>query len=122
MVTTGWKLDRAQRAQLLECLPPSWPDVIADHVTLAAHQPDRTDLPPPAEGNIIGYVDDRDGLDALIVSVDGTTSRPDECTFHVTWSLDSERGRRPVQSNDVIAIRGWQTIAPIPIRLTPTYL
>lgn len=122
MVTTGWKLDRAERAQLLERLPPYWPDVIADHVTLAADQPDGTVLPATAHGSVIGYVNDREGLDALIVSIDGTTSRPDGRTFHIAWSRDEAGDRRRSQCDDVIAAQGWQTIAPIPIRLTPTYL
>jgi hypothetical protein len=36
MPVTGWKLDSNERAQLLERFPPTWPDVIADHVTLKA--------------------------------------------------------------------------------------
>ena len=30
----GWKLDRTQRADLLERFPPRYADTIADHVTL----------------------------------------------------------------------------------------
>src|SRR3546814_9902597 len=51
-------------------------------------------------------VDDGEGLQALIVSIDGSTDRPDGSTYHITWSLDRSRGRKAVQSNDVIAERG----------------
>jgi hypothetical protein len=56
----------------------------------------------------------------LIISIDGSTDRPDGSTYHVTWSLDRSRGRKAVQSNDVIADRGWEPLpAPVPIHIEP---
>ncbi|MBT2246816.1 MULTISPECIES: hypothetical protein [Sphingobium] len=113
MPVTGWKLDPKERAQLLERFPPIWPDVIADHVPLKAGASANEPLPVQAAAEIVGSVDDGEGLQALIVSIDGST-------YHITWSLDQSRGRKAVQSNDVITERGWEPLpAPVPIPIEP---
>jgi len=110
MPVTGWKLDPNDRAQLLERFPPIWPDVIADHVPLKAGASANEPLPVQAAA---GSVDDGEGLQALIVSIDGST-------YHITWSLNQSRDRKAVQSNDVITERGWETLpAPVPIHIEP---
>ena len=115
----GWKLDRQQRDRLLKQFPPRYRDTIADHVTLksdAAEEP----LPGNAESEIVGRSDDNDSLECLVVTIDGTTDRPDGSTFHITWSLDKSKGRKARESNDVLKERGWSRIAqPIPIELEP---
>ena len=119
--TIGWLLDEADRAALLARFPPAWPDVIAHHVTLASKTADP--LPAATAGQIVGQTNDGEGLQALVVAIDGTTDRPDGSTYHITWSLDQARGRRAIQSNDVLRERGWDRLdAPIPIRLTPSEL
>lgn len=120
MAVTGWKLDPEERAALLARFPPAWPDVIADHVTLDAQAKRDTPLPRATEATIVGTIDDGEGLQALVVAIDGTTDRPDGSTYHITWSLDRKRGRKPVQSNEVIAKLGWRPLdAPLPIRIIP---
>jgi hypothetical protein len=120
MPVIGWKLDRADRGQLLDRFAPAWPDIIADHITLDADAAPDAPLPNETAGEIVGSIDDGEGLQALVVSVGGTTERPDGSTYHITWSLDSERGRHAVQSNDVIAARGWQPLDDsIAIRIKP---
>ena len=60
------------------------------------------------------------GLDktTMVVTVDGTTNRPDGSTYHITWSLSS--GRKARESNDVIRERGWSPIdPPVPVKLEP---
>lgn len=117
---TGWKLDRAEREELLRQFPPRWPDVIADHVTLASRSAGPQPMPTAREGLIVGRVDDGEGLQALVVSIQGTTDRPDGSTFHITWSLDRLRGRQAVQSNEVLARLGWEQLAePVPLTLIP---
>jgi hypothetical protein len=119
--TIGWLLDDVDRAALLIRFPPIWPDVIAHHVTLVSH----TDAPLPAEtrGEVVGHVDDGAGLQALAVAIGGATSRPDGSIYHITWSLDCARGRRAVESNDVLRERGFRRLdTPIPIRLIPSEL
>lgn len=117
-MTTGWKLDRAERGALLARFPARYPDPDADHVTLQAG----ADGPPPADpvtAAIIGHADDGAGLECMVVRLDGATDRPDGSTFHITWSLDKAAGRRAVQSNDVLRDRGWTALAePVSITLT----
>jgi hypothetical protein len=54
----------------------------------------------------------------MIVSIDGTTDRPDGSTYHITWSL--EDGRRARESNDVLAREPWTMFdLPMPVTLHP---
>jgi hypothetical protein len=119
MAASGWKLDPKQRGALLERFPPHWPNVVADHITLNSH--DQTGCTPaPATCSIVGAVDDGQGLQALVVAIDGTTARPDGSVFHITWSLDEARGRKPIESNAVLLRLGWTPIDPEqPISIIP---
>lgn len=120
MTVIGWKLDEEQRAALLARFAPEWPDVIADHVTLEADVAPDAPLPPAVEAEIVGGITDGEGLQALAVAVDGTTDRPDGSIYHITWSLDLARGRRAVESNTVLAERGYAPLDnPVPIKLRP---
>lgn len=126
MPVTGWMLDRKEREALLERFPPEWPDVIADHITLDADadadaNADLKDPLPEAEcAAIVGGINDGEGLQAMVVAVDGSTDRPVGSTYHITWSLDRRRGREAVQSNEVIATRGWRPLDdPVPIKIRP---
>lgn len=117
---TGWKLDPGDREQLLVRFKPLFPDVIADHVTLRTGTDGDTPLPEQTSGEIVGEADDGAGVQALVVRIGGTTDRSDGSTYHITWSLDRSRGRRAVESNEVIARMGWRALAkPVPIRLDP---
>ena len=114
----GWKLDREQRKELLQQFPPKFSEVVADHVTLAARVNADAELPSETLGEIVGRIDDGRGVDALVVSIAGTTDRPDGSTYHITWSLSP--GRRAKESNDVIAKLGWRPIElPMPVKLQP---
>lgn len=112
-MTVGWKLDRSQREQLLAALPPRYGKVVADHVTLSVSDT----APPPAviDARIIGHVDDGAGVEACVVALEGSTTRPDGGTWHITWSLSNDRTAR--ESNDVIAAVGWTEIPPLPSSL-----
>jgi hypothetical protein len=114
----GWTLDRDQRRALLKRFPPRYAKAVADHVTfLTRVAPDA--LPPPeANAAIVGRADDDSGVEAMVVAMEGETRRPDGSTWHITWSLDA--GRKAVESNDVIADRGWTDLPePVPVRLVP---
>ena len=114
----GWKLDRSQRAELLERFEPKYGNVVADHVTLAAKVAAGTPLPDEATGEIVGRIDDDQGVEALVVAIDGTTDRPGGSTYHITWSLGPRRQAR--ESNDVLAQGPWQPLRePIPLTLVP---
>ena len=112
----GWKLDRDQREQLLARFPPRYTEAIADHVTLEIDAQDKP-LPPDVESAIVGRTDDGEGVEAMVVALDGSTDRPDGSTFHIPWSLGP--GRRAKESNDVIRDRGWSEVGPVPVTLAP---
>ncbi len=114
----GWKLDRDQRRELLLQFPPKFRNVVADHVTLRSKASRQAALPEETVGEIVGRVDDGKGVEAMVVSIGGTTDRPDGSTYHITWSL--EDGRRAKESNDVIRDHGWEPLElPMPVKLLP---
>jgi hypothetical protein len=115
---TGWKLDRDQRRELLQQFPPKFGNVVADHVTLQSKAADDAPLPQETDGEIVGRVEDGRGVEAMIVSIGGTTDRPDGGTYHITWSLGD--GREAKESNDVLAAQAWVMFdLPMPVRLHP---
>ncbi len=112
----GWILDEGERSKLLERYPPRYATTVAHHVTLAT-QGERRALPNPVSAAIVGHTDDCLGVEAMVVTIDGDTARPDGSTFHITWSLGD--GRRARESNDLLK-RGWARFdEPIAIRTVP---
>lgn len=115
---TGWKLPKSDRGRLLERFPAKYENVIADHVTLRTGATTQTPLPSRPDAQVVGRSDDGQGLECLVVEIDGTTDRPDGSTYHITWSLGP--GRKARESNDVLRDRGWEAMdGPIPIELEP---
>lgn len=113
----GWRLDRDQRADLLERFPPRYANAIADHVTLDSEAGGKP-LPEPVEAEILGHVDDGRGVEAMVVAVGGTTDRPDGSTFHITWSLGPGRAAR--ESNDALKGGGWRRFdQSVPVAIRP---
>lgn len=92
---------------MLRVILPAWPEVVADHVTLASGKD--VAAPPQISGEIVGRANDGCGVEALVVAVNGSTRRPDGGTFHITWSLDHQREAR--ESNDVLARKNWSEMA-----------
>ncbi|HEX8233690.1 MAG TPA: hypothetical protein VF559_10155 [Caulobacteraceae bacterium] len=116
----GWSLDPEEREALLARFAPAYPDVVADHVTLRAGKAEGVSLPPPERGEIVGRADDGAGVEAYVVSIGGTTDRPGGGTYDITWSLDRGAAREAVESNDVIARRGWTRLEETrPVTLQP---
>lgn len=116
---TGWLITDEDKATLLEVFPPSYPDVYAHHVTLKFGVPEDFPLPEQKIGVVVGFADDCKGIQALVVSIDGTTKRPDGSTYHITWSLDKEAGYKAVDSNDLIRFYGYTPVKPIEVDLVP---
>lgn len=114
----GWKLDPAQRAELLLMFPPAYPNAIADHVTFRSKAAADAALPDEKDGEIVGRADDGRGVEAMVVRIGGTTARPDGAIYHITWSL--AEGRQAKESNDIIAALGWTRFdLPMPVALAP---
>ncbi len=114
--TIGWLVDQEQRVELLQQFPPRYEKTVADHVTLQSGTDEA--LPEAAIGEIIGRADDGEGVEALVVSIDGSADRPGGGTYHITWSL--AEGREAKESNDVIDTEGWADLdLPVPVTLHP---
>jgi hypothetical protein len=96
-------LTQQSRNHLKSIFPPKYPDFIGHHVTLKFGV-DRKELPAPLPDrvSVVGYVDDGEGLEALLVALNGNTDRPDGSKYHITWSLDRSLGKKPVDSNAII--------------------
>ena len=119
MPYSGWKISEKDREMLLGALPPLYPDVIAHHITLNM----KAALPQEAAVVIIGYCNDDDGVECFVVEVNGTHIRPDGNIYHITWSIDRGRGKKPVDSNKAIAENGWTSlITPVRIDTIPFFV
>lgn len=82
----GYKLTDTERTQLLQAFPPAYPDILADHITIALTRPDI--LPAAHEITLLGMADDGIGLQALVTAIDGQSARADGAPYHLTWSCD----------------------------------
>lgn len=117
----GWELDQKEMGELRDILPPQFPDVIGHHITHTFGVGADTPLPLNTFGFVYGYALG-DGVEALIVEIGGTTTRPDGKTYHITWSIDRAAGRKPADSNRMIEKSSWEPLPlRVPITLTPRY-
>ena len=113
----GWRIDRGDRERLLALVPPRYGETVADHVT-HGRKDAAPPMPPVASARIVGRADDGEGVEALVVIMNGSSDRWDGSTYHITWSLGP--GREARESNDVIAAHGWQRLGGLPeVGLTP---
>jgi hypothetical protein len=99
----AYEIEKTSREKLLVQFPPKYPDVICHHVTLQFPASADSQLPDwPGKCEVIGYADSGDGLEVLVVEIDGNAIRPDGQLFHVTHSLDRSKGKKPFHSNELI--------------------
>lgn len=109
---TAYELDKKSRQLLAATFPPKYPDFIGHHITYKMVKKTDMSLPSqPKSIKVIGYADDGKGLEALVVEINGKTQRPDGKLYHITWSLDKSAGRKPVQSNSLVA-NGFDPVNP----------
>lgn len=116
---TAYVLSEETREALLDRFPPKYEKVIAHHVTVDFGVPEDAPVPPEADVKVVGYADNGEGLEALVVSVDGEKRREDGKYYHVTWSLDPEKFK-PVDSGDLIGYGNYTLVLTIPIETIPS--
>lgn len=108
-------LTSESRAALAQAFPPKFPLWIGYHITHSFGVPKQANVPYGEQTHgwfeVIGYAVE-DGLEALVVRVTTKERRPDGKRYHVTWSLDPCKGKKPVHSNDLIA-KGFQRHDPV---------
>jgi len=114
---TAYVLDNKSRRELSKHFPPKYPETVGHHVTVKFGVSKDAPIPRPAQLKVVGYADDGEGLEALVVSVDGKVNRPDGSLYHVTWSLDRSKGRKPVHSNQLVQA-GYESVPGITINTT----
>lgn len=113
-----FEISDSSRALLAQSFPPKFPEFIGHHITYGMRKKGDDSLPQADTFKVVGYGIDPQGLEALVVEVDGTINRPDGKIFHITWSLDRGAGFKPVNSNDLLQ-GNWKKI-PSPINITAT--
>lgn len=118
MSYSAYVLDDASRAKLLEKFPPQNDRVVAHHITYEF--PSDEEPPAPESAKVVGRVAE-DGIEALVVMIDGEKFRPDGKIYHITWSLDPERFK-PVDSNQLLKRHRYTIVRHIPITVTPSVL
>lgn len=119
---TAYVLDDTSRELLTKRFPPKYPDFIGHHVTVQFGVPADATPPPAASLKVVGYKDSGDGIEALVIAVNGSTTRPDGKVYHITWSLDRDK-YKPVDSNGLLAAPNRYTLVKsIPLQTTPVTL
>lgn len=119
MVYSAYVITPESRAAILERFPPRFSDVICHHVSERFGVPGSSKvMPAPAAITVVGYTSDA-SLEALIVTVNGTTVRPDGSVYHITLSLERLEGRKPADSNCLIASSGWTIVTPLVVKTCP---
>lgn len=118
----AYTFNNMTRQRLSELFPPKYSDFIGHHITYKFGVSANTPLPTGVEiAKIVGYADDRIGIEALVVELNGTTQRPDGNVFHITWSLDRQNGYTPKDSKNLVK-QGFESVDPIEIAVKPEIL
>lgn len=100
----GWYLPIEQRNELLKVFPPKYEHVVAHHITDQFGVYEDAILPTETKMRIIGIIDDGEGIEALIVSIQHDNDlyagrvKSETSWYHITWS--HAEGRKPVESNN----------------------
>lgn len=98
---TGYEIDPDSRSKLASLYPPKNPRFMGHHITEAFGVKDGSVPEQPKSITIVGHINNEEnGVEGFIVEIDGTTARPDGGTYHLTWSLDPEKGAKPVHTNN----------------------
>jgi hypothetical protein len=115
---TAYGLTDKTRKMLQYLFPPKYPEFIGHHITEQFGVPDGT--PPPGEPvlvQVVGYIDNDDGVEGLLIEIDGTSDRPSGGKYHVTWSIDRSKGYKPFSTNKYV--NEAKPISPIKIQVEP---
>jgi len=118
---TAYEIDNKSKRILLDRFPPKYPNFIGNHITY--RMGDKRPLPSmPTSVEVVGYIDDGSSIEALVVEINGKALRPDGKPYHITWSLDKNKGKSPKHSNNLIASGNIVPVSPISINAKPEIL
>lgn len=117
MSYTGYLITETSREKILKRFSPKYSRVICHHITEKFGVPSTEEVPNiPHIIMVDGYYDSGDGVEGLLVSVNGQYRRPDGNLYHITLSLNE--GRTPAESNDYTE-QGKVLREPFTIMVTP---
>lgn len=119
---TAFVLDEESRSKLAAKFPPKYENFVGHHVTESFGVDPDTEVPQPADLRVIGHLDSGDGLEALVVSVNGLHHRPDGNIYHITWSIDPKSGYKPKDSNELLMKKRFTITRPVTISAEPSLL
>jgi hypothetical protein len=118
---TAYLLSEKSRKTLYFLFPPKYPEFIGHHITEEFGVPEGTEPPEqPKLVEVVGYIDNGDGVEGFLVEVNGNTQRPSGGKYHITWSIDRDRGYKPVHTNKYTG--NAENIDPIKIEVEPKVL
>lgn len=113
---TGYELTSSAKNALIQAFPPKYERVICHHIIEKYGVSKKEPAPEmPENVEVIGYIDSGDGVEGFLVSINGSTKRPDGKDYHITHSISQDR--KPVETNNYIA--NAVKINPIAIRVEP---
>lgn len=117
----AYLLSKDDREMLLKLFPPTHPRVIADHISAEALGMMHLVVEGPATGEVVGYAD-HDGIQSLIVAVNGREMTSNGTPFHISWSSAPDKSTGG--TGTIVRKYGYNRIEnPISIDLSagPTY-
>jgi hypothetical protein len=100
MSIVAYNLDTCDLQKLRARFPPKYIEIVQPHCTAYLGKQVPTDMPKHAKGRVYARVDDFEGVEVLLISVEEQERRPDGNLFHITWSLTADR--KPRESNYII--------------------
>jgi hypothetical protein len=107
----AFEVSDKSRTELSAIFRPIYSKWIGHHVTYKFGTTD---------AKVIGYANSGDGVECLVVKINGTSVRPDGGTYHITWSLSANR--KPVESNNLLKDKGYTVLVnPIDIQVVPKF-
>lgn len=119
---TAYVLTEKSRKVLHLLYPAKYPEFIGHHITEHFGVPADTPAPDePVLVQVVGYIDTGDGLEGFVVEIDGDSKREsDGGTYHITWSLDRDKGYKPFNTNQ--HVNEATPVKPITIDVTSEVL
>lgn len=113
---TGYELTASTRSMLLEIFPPKYERVICHHITEAYGVPKDAEPPAmPEDVRVVGYIDSGDGVEGLLVALNGNVKRPDGNNYHITLSIANDR--KPAETNKYTDQA--KHVDPVPLKVQP---
>lgn len=114
---SAFNLTKQSRKLLLEKIDPSFPKVIAHHVTYQYNVSDKDQLPKETIVKVVGYAKNS-FIECVVVEVNGSSKRLDGKIYHIT--ISHKEGHKAVESNNLL-ISGWEKIDNFELEVIPYF-